>query len=349
MRQSVIVPVYNGAGFLRSCLPALHASTHRDFEVIVVDDGSTDDSVGVARDLGASVVSMPQRGGPAIARNHAARTASGEVLVFIDADVRVHPDTLARIDAHFTAHPETVAVMGSYDDTPSDPGFVSQYKNLFHHYIHHRSAGPATTFWSGCGAMRRSIFLEHGGFSSSYGRPCIEDIELGVRVAMAGHRIDLEPSIQATHLKRWTLANLIRTDVWDRAVPWFRLMLRTRNMPTDLNVTHTHRASVVLAVLATLILAALAIGSVVSPSGFVTAPVGVLTAGALLVTCVSLLLLNLDVYRFFARKRGVAFALRAIPLHWLYYVYCAVGVVIAIVSEIVGPAAPTSATTGGTR
>lgn len=329
MRLSVIVPVYNGAAFLRASLPALMDSAHPDFEVMVVDDGSTDDSAAVARECGATVLSLEQRGGPGRARNHAARAATGEVLVFIDADVRVHRDTLTRIDAHLSAHPEAVAVMGSYDDAPEDPGFVSQYKNLFHHFIHQRSSHRAWTFWAGCGAMRKDVFLGAGGFSSSFDRPCIEDIELGARLAASGKRIDLEPAIQATHLKRWTLASLVRTDLFDRAVPWLTLMLRTRNMPPDLNVTHAHRASVALAVTGTLSLLALVIGALAGADGVVAAALG-----ALVVAAVGLFALNLDLYRFFARKRGMIFAVRAIPLHWFYYVYCAVGVGIAVAIEV---------------
>ncbi len=327
MRLSVIVPVYNGADFLRSSLPALRASTYPDFEMIVVDDGSTDASAAVARDAGATLLTMPQRGGPARARNHAARTAGGDVLVFIDADVCVHPDTLERIAAHLDANPEAVAVMGSYDDRPADPGFVSQYKNLFHHFIHQHSRSNAWTFWAGCGAVRREVFLAAGGFSESYDRPCIEDIELGARLAATGARIDLEPTIQATHLKRWTLRGLVRTDLWDRAVPWLTLMLRTGTMPPDLNVTHAHRASVVLVVVA------LVLASAVAAAAALDAGVGLPAAG-LAVTCVALLVLNFDLYRFFARKRGVTFALRAIPLHWFYYLYCAAGVAIAVGADL---------------
>lgn len=325
MRLSVIIPVYNGAGFLRRSLAALAASTYRDYELLVADDGSTDNSAAVARAAGARVLPLAGPGGPARARNHAARAATGDVLFFVDADVCVHPDTLARVAAHLATHPEAVAVMGSYDDAPADPGFVSQYKNLFHHYIHQHSRQRAWTFWAGCGAVRRDVFLAAGGYDESYTRPCIEDIELGARLAAAGHRIDLEPSIQATHLKRWTLANLVRTDVFDRAVPWLALMRQTGHMPPDLNITWAHRASVVLASLAAL---AVVVAGAAAALGH-----GEAAAVAALVPCicaVALLALNLDLYRFFARKRGLLFALRAVPLHWFYYLYCAAGVLLAV-------------------
>ena len=86
-----------------------------------------------------------------------------------------------------------------------------------------------------------------GGFSASYKRPSIEDIELGMRLHSAGHRIMLNKRIQVTHLKRWTLWSIVKTDVLDRGIPWTELMLREGSMPNDLNTKVSQRISVVLA------------------------------------------------------------------------------------------------------
>jgi glycosyltransferase involved in cell wall biosynthesis len=312
VRLSVIIPVYNGEGVLDRCLERLQQSTFRDYECIVVDDASTDGSCAIAARYGVSVLALEHNGGPARARNRGAERARGEILLFLDADVCVHPETLAQVDAYFRAHPAVDALMGSYDDTPTEPGFVSQYKNLFHHYVHHVSRAQAWTFWAGCGAIRREVFLAAGGFDESYTRPCIEDIELGFRLRTHGRRIDLDPAIQVTHLKRWTLSGLLRSDLFDRGIPWFRLMLRDRTMPADLNVTGRHRLSVVLVFAAVLLCAAFFIKRSPLPLVLLTAAIGLLVY------------LNLDLYRFFARKRGLRFAAQAIPLHWLYYGYCGV-------------------------
>jgi GT2 family glycosyltransferase len=331
MPLSVIIPVYNCVPFLRRCLTALRASTFTDYEVIAVDDASTDDTPVVAEQCGARVLRLERNGGPGRARNRGAEAARGEILVFIDSDVCVHPDTLTRIDAHFRAHPDCDAVMGSYDDTPADPSFVSQYKNLFHHYVHQRSRTRAWTFWAGCGAMKRDVFLQFGGFDASYTRPCIEDIELGNRLYAAGHRIDLDPDIQVKHLKKWTLWGLIRTDVRDRGVPWFLLMLRNRDMPADLNVTAAHRLSVALVglvlVLVLVLVLDLALGL---PGRLLLGPTAALTLPAIAGV---LIYLNRDFYRFFARKRGWSFALGTIPMHWLYYLYCGASVALAVAAH----------------
>src|ERR1044071_1505350 len=88
---SVIVPVYNSAGYLRSCLEHLRRSTLSDYECIVVDDGSTDDSSKIASEFGFRVLTTGCRRGPAFARNLGARAATGDILFFIDADVCVYP------------------------------------------------------------------------------------------------------------------------------------------------------------------------------------------------------------------------------------------------------------------
>lgn len=328
-RFSVIIPAYNAAAVLGRCLAALGASTFRDYECLVVDDGSTDSTRIIGEECDVRVIALPHNGGPARARNHAAREARGDILVFIDADVCVHPDTLARFDVHFRDAPDAVAVMGSYDDTPADPGFVSQYKNLFHHYVHQQSRTEAWTFWAGCGAVRRDVFLRCGGFDESYRRPCIEDIELGFRLKAAGHRIDLDHAIQGTHLKHWTLSTLVRTDVYDRGVPWCVLMLRHRTMPADLNVAGAHRASVVLSalclvsVLLTAVLPLLDVWSWQRSALFFLPLFGMGLA--------LLMVLNRDLYAFFARKRGLRFALAGMVLHWFYYLYCGAAVLLALV------------------
>ncbi len=106
----------------------------------------------------------------------------------------------------------------------------------------------AATFWSGCGAIRRTVFQAAGGFDAvRYPRPCIEDIELGYRLRAAGHRILLNKHIQVKHLKRWTLRGMVKTDVFDRGVPWTQLILERRRLPNDLNLQFTQRLSAMLA------------------------------------------------------------------------------------------------------
>ena len=308
MKLSVIIPAYNGGKLLGLCLQSLKASTCPPDEVIVVDDGSSDGSAALAARLGATVYSLPDGPrGPARARNHGAATARGDVLVFLDADVTSHPDTLGRIKTCMANSPEIAALFGSYDTNPSAPGVVSRYKNLFHHYIHQHGRAEASTFWAGCGAIRKNVFRAVGGFDESYLSAAVEDIELGTRLRRGGYSIRLCPDIQVTHLKHWTFARLLRADIFRRAVPWSRLILRQGHWPWDLNVDTRSRLSAFWAWAALFLL----VLGFWSPSVW----------WGLVPSLTALGLINVDLYRFFWRQGGPGFAVRAAALHGLYLIY----------------------------
>jgi glycosyltransferase involved in cell wall biosynthesis len=306
---SVIMPVYNGRGFITRSLPPLMEMVHRGelAEVIVVDDTSTDDTAVVAAAMGARVMPSGGRLGPGGARNQAAAQATGEVLWFVDADVVVHEDAAREIRRAFS-EPGVTAVFGSYDDQPPAKNFLSQYKNLVHHFYHHRGGGEASTFWAGCGAVRKEAFLAVGGFDVvRYTRPSIEDIELGYRLRAAGGRIVLWPALQGTHLKVWRFLNLIHTEVFCRAIPWSRLMLSRTGLVNELNVGTAERLRAVMAGL-------FVAGSAASLHPAVPGWVALALLGAIALANASLL-------RLFYRRKGPLFALGGLLFHQVYYLY----------------------------
>lgn len=304
---SIVIPVYNGGDSFHRCLQSIAQSQCPPNEVIVVSDGDTDTSWQLAERFGARVLRLPTTGGPARARNAGAQVANGDILFFVDADVTIRSDTIDLVRQRFQDQSHLAALIGSYDDEPGADNFLSQYKNLFHHYTHQNALEKASTFWGACGAIRRSVFHAVGGFDESYRKPCIEDIELGYRLRKAGYSIRLCKDIQVKHLKCWTPFSLLRAEIFYRALPWTELILRDRHFDADLNLSHTNRISVVLTFLlvATLTVAAMK-------------PWVLLVTGALML---ALLLVNIDVYRFFYRKRGFWFALCVIPWHWFYFLY----------------------------
>lgn len=318
---SVVIPVHNGGRDLERCLQGVRSSIGIEYEIVVVDDGSTDISSRVAASYGARVIRHESARGPAFARNAGAEAARAPIVFFLDADVVPHPDTLAKAVERFHADPGLAALFGSYDDQPAAPSVVSRYRNLLHHYVHQQGqfdddARTAHTFWTGCGAIRRSVFLEIGGFDPAlYHRPAIEDIELGYRLGRAGHRVILCRDIQATHLKRWTLRSIVQTDIFCRGVPWTLLMLRSRAVESDLNVSQSQRASVALTGMA-----------LASTPTILGSPLAAIVPIACLL---ALVWLNRDFYRFLARTRGAFFAAASFPLHVLYFVCCGLSVLIA--------------------
>ncbi len=318
-RLSVVIPIHNGADHLPNCLGALRASTRPPDEIVVVDDSSTDNSAAIARSSDCKLIELkagPR--GPATARNRGVRATSGDIIVFIDCDVAVHRNALQLMEDQFVAHGDLSAVFGSYDDSPTNKRLVSQYRNLLHHYVHQVSRREASSFWAGCGAIRREAFEAADGFDESYRWASIEDIELGLRLRVAGHRLQLCREIQATHRKQWTLLEVIHTDVFYRAVPWTRLLFSQKRMPSDLNLRWENRVSGIAAWIL-----------VLSAIFFRADPLLVGVAGsaiALLLGC------NWNLYRLFTRRGGILFAVSALPLHWLHYL-CAAATFVVISFE----------------
>ena len=306
------MPVYNGADFIARSLPPLIEMEQRGeiLEVIVIDDGSTDGSEQLAGQMGARVLSSGGRLGPGGARNQAAEVARGDILWFVDADVVVHADAARCLYSGFEGE-QVVAVFGSYDSNPPARNFFSRYKNLVHHYYHHRASEEAKTFWSGCGAVTRTAFLATGGFNvERFKYPSVEDIELGHRLIKAGGRVRLLRDVQCTHLKVWRFGNLIHTEIFRRAIPWSRLIMSSGDgIPNDLNVGMAEQArALVAAVLLLSILGFLA--------GFISFPL-------LIIPVLLMLFANREIALFFNRRGGLTFAVGALLFHQVYYLYSA--------------------------
>ncbi|HEX7071114.1 MAG TPA: glycosyltransferase family 2 protein, partial [Rhodothermales bacterium] len=332
---SVIVPAHNAARLLPQTLGALVASDlpRSRWELVVVDDGSSDHTSVVAGEYADVVVRLPGRPhGPAYARNRGFEASHGDLVAFIDADCVAHRDTLRRFVETFEADSTIGAVFGSYDDRPPAPGALSQYRNLIHHYVHHQNAGEVETFWAGAGAVRREVFAEAGMYDEwHYPRPQIEDVELGARIRQTGKRIVLDPAIQVTHLKQWTFGSIVRTDVKDRGIPWARLLAHRGTMLSTgtLNLRWTEKLNTILVWVAAVLL-----------------PVWAITrwsiAGWTIAGCIlAVVALNLPLWRFFVRLRGVWFTLRIIPAHLLYYLLNGISFGIGLfLQQLVGPPIP---------
>jgi len=332
---SVIVPVSDGRRVLQRCLEALQASDlpRPLWEVIVVDDGSLDGSALLAAGWADIVVRLPgPPRGPAYARNRGVDASIGAILVFIDPDVAVHPDTLRRIAWAFARRPELAAVFGSYDARPAERNLVSQYRSLRCHFVHHQEAGPAETFWAACGAVRRDAFAEAGRFDEwHFPRPQIEDTELGYRLRGLGFAIELEPAIQATPLKRWSFREGVLADLAERAVPWIRLQLAlgTSGRPATLLFRRREWISSAGVVVATLLLLAAAVAGRRELAALAVAGYGVV------------IFAHRALYSFLAERRGITFAFRVMPLHLFHYLLYAIAAVWAwLVYQLVGAPAP---------
>ncbi|MDE2223402.1 MAG: glycosyltransferase family 2 protein [Candidatus Omnitrophica bacterium] len=314
---SIITPFYNSADTIKEYLTSIFGSAYKDFELIIVDDGSERQCAQLFEGYPVVFKKLNQRKGAYYARNRGVEMAKGRLLLFLDADVIVRPDTLGRIAAVFDGHPEVSGLIGSYDDSPGPRNTVTQFKFLCHHFIHQQEGEYVGSFWTGCGAIKKDVFNELGGFNLDSLWNAIMDIDLGYRLRLSGHKIYNAKNIQVKHLKKLTFADWIYTDIFHRGLPWIKIMLQYKDFRPTLNVSTTGVANVVYVWL----MLAISVLGAFNEKGLVFLPV---LFGVFLIS-------NHRLLSFFRAKRGFLFALKAFFLLLIYNFNCGLCVLLGLV------------------
>ena len=266
--------------------------------------------------------------GPAYARNRGLELARGDIIVSIDADVCIHPDAIARLAARLTSDRTLGAVIGTYDTAVRRGGIVTGFRNLRHCHLQRRASGEVDHFWPACGAVRRAVLDQVGHFDEwHYWRPQAEGPELGQRIRQKGYRIVLDAEVQGTHLKEWTLASSIATDVVNHVVPRMRLLFQGGNIVRARAPSLSTREKV-NAALTCMVAFLLAID--LAARSAIVGGLAVLGAVGLAVGIAPLIV-------FLARERNLGFALAYLPLQLLQYLIAGAAVVVAwLLHQVVG-------------
>lgn len=316
---SIVIPAYNNLPKLRLLLESLREAL-RDAprtEVIVVDDCSEEDLGSVIRqDFGfARMERLPRRSGPATARNTGAKIAGNDIVLFLDSDVIVRRDTVARVKKMFEDDAGMAALEGEYDTVPANPGFFPRFKGLeYRSFV--RDQEYITVLGPRIGAIRRDVFMELGGFDQSYPGASVEDYEFSHRLHDKGYRIRYDRTLEVKHhftdtiLKQFGLS-------FDRSKEWARLFARKRkfdNFGTTLPEGLGRFAG--FAFLVSL------------PAAFISAYFMILS-GALLVLYIAL---NRRFFALALREEGAYFTARAVPAHLLISFFITAGFICGIVT-----------------
>ncbi len=199
---SVIVPAYNEAGNIANCLASLVQQTfpREQYEIIVVDDGSTDQTARVVQNFSGVRLIKQENRGPAAARNHGVQEAGGEIVLFTDADCVPLPDWITEMIRPFGLNPEIAAVKGAYETRQQSwtARFVQlEFEDKYDRLKKQEFIDFIDTY---AAAYRREIFLEAGGFSLDFRLPSAEDAELGFRLANQGRKMVFNPKARVIHL-----------------------------------------------------------------------------------------------------------------------------------------------------
>jgi glycosyltransferase involved in cell wall biosynthesis len=204
---SVVIPAFNAAELLPECLRALREQTvPRDqFEVIVADDGSTDETVRIAAALGARVV-VGTHGGPSIARNRGVAASRGEIILFTDSDCSPLPDWIEQMVAPIANGVD--GVKGAYCNRQTGllPRFVqAEFEEKYERLAQASQIDFVDTY---AAAYRREVLERYGGFDPTL--PSAEDVDLSFRLARQGCRFVFAPSARVYHRHADTLRSYLR-------------------------------------------------------------------------------------------------------------------------------------------
>ncbi|MFM8268822.1 MAG: glycosyltransferase family 2 protein [Pseudomonadota bacterium] len=225
VRISVIIPSRNGAKRLESCFKALLNVLGKEDEIVLVNDASTDNTIDVAGKFPCRLLNLPEGVGAARARNIGAQVAKNEILLFIDDDVLVKPETFQRLRFNFE-NPELSGVVGVLDDEIPFKNSASNIKNLWMRFTYLTCPQEGVgLFYTSIAAIRKNVFETVGGFDNHYSGASLEDTEFGQRVWQQGYRIRIDPQLSVTHVKHYTWSSILKTD-YERARALTHMKLR---------------------------------------------------------------------------------------------------------------------------
>ncbi|MEW6407088.1 MAG: glycosyltransferase [Patescibacteria group bacterium] len=206
MQISIITPMYNASSYIESYFLGVSCQTIKDFEVILVDDCSTDDTILKAKKYPFKIIEIKERQAPAKVRNYGAKNSSCDVLIFVDADIVLEPDSIEKI-IESISEPGVDAVSGIYSKNIPRANFFSELQNLIPIYRLLKVPKYTNFINSAFCAIRRNVFEDVGGYDEKMSY--YEDIDFGHRLIEKGYKIKFDPNLRVTHLKYYSHLSLL--------------------------------------------------------------------------------------------------------------------------------------------
>jgi glycosyltransferase involved in cell wall biosynthesis len=229
---SVVIPNHNGEATIGECLKAAFDSDYENFEVVVVDDASSDDSVEIVNNYPTKLIELEEHAGVSVARNTGARNAGGDILLFIDADCCLLRNALALVERSISD--ETPIIGGTYTPLPFDSGnFFSTFQSIF--INHNETRGEPDYIAAHCLAIKKEVFEESGGFiENSYMGVAagVEDVELTHRLKRAALKLKMNPDILVRHIFNFNFYRSMK-NAFKKARVWSMYLLASRGTFSD--------------------------------------------------------------------------------------------------------------------
>ena len=229
-RISVVIPNYNNAATIGKCLEAAFASQYGNYEVIVVDDRSDDNSVEIIRKYPCKLICLERHSGTSRARNAGAQNSSGEIIFFTDADCLLQPETLSIVNQTLSGTDNNIVLGGTYTRVPYDRDFFSAFQSAFVNYSETKNATPDYIAAHAL-IIHSKTFRKSGGFPEDF-MPILEDVEFTHRLRRAGCRLVMNPEIQVRHIFNFTLTRSL-FNAYRKSTYWCTYSFGNRDILTD--------------------------------------------------------------------------------------------------------------------
>lgn len=229
---SVIIPNHDGEATIGECLKAAFESDYSSFEVVVVDDASSDGSSDIIKKFPAKHIELKEHAGVSRARNTGAKNSSGDILLFIDADCMLERDALALVERSMSGG--TPVIGGTYTQIPFDSqNFFSTFQSIFINY--NETKGEPDYIAAHCLAVSRKVFDEVGGFieDSYMGIAAgVEDVEFSHRLRRADYTLKMDPKILVRHFFNFTFYKSM-TNAFKKSRVWTMYSLNNKDVFRD--------------------------------------------------------------------------------------------------------------------
>lgn len=303
-RLSVIIPNHNGSAFVEACLKALYSAGHQPFEVIVVDDCSTDNSVELIGKFPCRLIRFEKQGGASRARNTGARNSLGNALFFIDVDCVVQDDTILHAINAYDQNRDLV-IGGSYTPIAFDDTFFSTFQSIFINCSELKRPEP-DYIAAHAMVIDRELFIKSGGFPEHFA-PLIEDVEFSHRLRRSGIRLIMDSAILVRHIFNYDLRESLR-NAFRKSKYWIAYSLQNNDLLAD---SGTASLELKFNVLCSSFVWIFLLCLIISAEIFFLAFISIVFAFNIAV--------NRSLIRAFFREKGIAFGIRATLYYSLVY------------------------------
>ena len=206
---SIVIPVYNAEKTIKRTLEAIYKNSFKDFEVIIVNDGSTDNSVEIIKKYPVKIFHQKNLG-VSEARNAGVKNSNSDLILFVDSDVILPKKTLGKVYETFKNNKINI-LQGIPDSESYYRDMISDYENLYLHHHFSKQNNTLNSFYTGFTVIRKSLFEKFGGFNKNI--HILEDGELGQRLLNAGNAIYLDKSIKFLHLRHFSFHEYMKRQI----------------------------------------------------------------------------------------------------------------------------------------